>query len=70
MNHSFYGADQATYRQVLLISLIAATLVSGIIVETGARATGRGQLAKAANYAVVRAIQASASTELDLAVLD
>jgi hypothetical protein len=38
MNHLFYGVDQATHRRGLLVSLIAATLVSGIIVE---RAQGR-----------------------------
>jgi hypothetical protein len=46
MNHLFYGVDQATHRRGLLIRLIAATLVSGIIVETGARAAGPGGLAR------------------------
>ena len=70
MNHSFYSADRATHRRVLMVSLAAAMLVSGMIVETSPSAASRAPFAKLASPVIVKVTKENAYSDVDPAFFD
>jgi hypothetical protein len=60
MNHSFYSADRATHRRVLMVSLAAAMLVSAMIVETSPSTASRAPSAKLPSSVMVKATKENA----------
>jgi hypothetical protein len=64
MNNSFYSADRATHRRVLMVSLAAAMLVSGMIVETSPSAASRAPFAKLASPVIVKVTKENAYADI------